>query len=84
MAQKATTQKYMHGSESFPILYEDGKIRIYKNPTSEIFVEDKASKTTIRLSSYPHHAGGLQFTTDGLVEPIRTTNTIGWCITRRR
>ena len=59
-------------------IYENGSLRIYKNPTNEIFVEDKKTGTTIRMSDYPHGKGGLQFTTDQLVEPIRVTNMIGW------
>lgn len=59
-------------------LYENVSLRIYKNPTGEIFVEDKDTKATMRISTYPHDGGGLQFTTDQLVEPIRVANMIGW------
>ena len=60
------------------LIYEDGSLRIYKNPTNEIFVEDKETKASMRISSYPHCGKGLQFTTSELVEPIRVTNMIGW------
>ncbi|MEK7187904.1 MAG: hypothetical protein AAB691_03625 [Patescibacteria group bacterium] len=62
----------------FPEIYNDGRIRVYRNPSREIFVEDVRSGTTIRISSYLGNGGGLQFTTDALVEPIRITNMIGW------
>ena len=79
MAQTATAEaKFKHGSESFPILFEDGRVRVYKNPTNEIFVEDIQSGATMRISSYGYLDGGLQFTTDGRVEPIRVSNMIGW------
>ena len=68
------------GFTQLPTLYEDGHLRVYKNPTNEIFVEDKDTRATMRISSYmrPGGDGGLQFTTDSLVEPIRVTNMIGW------
>lgn len=84
MAQQTTAEaRYDHGSESFPILYEDHSVRIYKNPTDEIFIEDIRSGATMRLSSYPQSDGGLQFTTDGRVEPIRISNMIGWRVSPR-
>ena len=72
--------KYRFGNEGFPILFDDGRMRVYKNPTNEIFVEDKESGSTMRVSQYLHGKKGLQFTTDELVEPIRVANTIGWRI----
>jgi len=63
----------------FPILYEDGVFRIYKNPTNEIFIEEKESGTTIRMNPYCHGNGGIQFTTGGcVVEPIMVNHMIGW------
>jgi len=84
MVQQATAKvRYKFGNEDFPILYEDHRVRVFKNPTNEIFVEDVRSGATMRINSYPHLDGGLQFTTDGRVEPIRVTNTIGWRISPR-
>lgn len=77
MAQTATATRLKHGSESFPILFEDGHVRVYKNPTNEIFVEDVRSGTTMRINSYSH-GEGLQFTTDGRVEPTHVNGMIGW------
>lgn len=77
MAQ-TTDQRFVGGNKNFPILYEDGCLRIYKNPSSEIFVEDMRSRATMRISSYGYSDGGLQFTTDGQVGPIRLSNMIGW------
>jgi len=63
----------------FPILYEKGPIRIYKNHTDEIFIENTETRTTMRISKYPHGDGGIQFTTGGaLVEPIKVNGMIGW------
>ena len=72
---------HKHGNESFPIHYEGQSLRAYTNPSGELFVEDTRSGATIRINSY--HLGGLQFTTDGRVEPIRITNMIGWSVTPR-
>ncbi|QQG46457.1 MAG: hypothetical protein HYY55_01265 [Candidatus Niyogibacteria bacterium] len=66
------------GGDQFPIHYEGGNLRVFTNPAGELFVVDILSGATIRISSYRHPKGGLEFTTDALVEPIRVTNMIGW------
>lgn len=76
-------KKFVYGNEGFPVLYDNGQIRVYKNPTDEVFVEDLKSGMTMRINSYHHIAGGLQFTTEGRVEPVRVSNTIGWSIRPR-
>lgn len=81
MAQTATATRFKHGSESFPILFEDGRVRVYKNPTNEIFVEDIMSGVTMRINY--SHDGGLQFTADGRVEPIHINGMIGWRVSPR-
>ncbi len=84
MARTATAKaRHEHGNESFPIIYEDGRVRVFKNPTNEIFVKDIRSGATMRISSYPHSGGGLQFTTIGRVEPIQVNNSIGWRVSLR-
>lgn len=84
MAQTATAAtKDKFGGDQFPILFEDGRVRVYKNPTNEIFVEDIRSGATMRINSYPHLDGGLQFTTDGRVEPVQVNGMIGWRVGRR-
>ena len=75
MAQTATRYK----NSDFPILFQDGDVRVYKNPTNEIFVEDIRSGATMRINSYGH-GEGLQFTADGRVEPIQVNGMIGWRI----
>jgi hypothetical protein len=72
--------KYQFGNESFPVLFDDGLVRVYKNPTNEIFVEDKETGATMRINRYPYGKKGLQFITAELVEPIQVNNTIGWRI----
>lgn len=82
MAQTATAAtKDRFGSDQFPIHYERGYLRVYTNPSGELFVEDTRSGVSMRIN--PSHPGGLEFTTDGRVEPIRVTNMIGWCVKRR-
>lgn len=76
MAQTATAARFKHGSEQFPIHYEGRYMRVYTNPSGELFVEDARSGVSMRIN--PSHPGGLEFTTDGRVEPIRVTNMIGW------
>jgi len=78
MAQIAKVARFKYDSKQFPILFEDGRVRVYKNPTNDIFVEDIRSGATIRINSYPHVDGGLQFTADGRVEPVLVNNMIGW------
>ena len=81
MAYTARERTLNH--EDFPILYEDGCLRVYKNPTNEIFVEDLRSHTTIRINQCHHLCGGLQFTVDGRVEPIQVNGMIGWRVSHR-
>lgn len=79
MARTQAT-RFEHGSESFPIHYDDGRIRVFTNPCGEVFVKDIRSGAQMRINS---HGRGLEFTTDGRVEPIRVTNTIGWLVSPR-
>lgn len=79
----AVHEKYMRGNPQFPILFEGGGLRIFKNPRNEIFVQDVKSGTEIRLAPYPHLEGGLEFTTNSLVEPIQINGGIGWLIAPR-
>jgi len=68
--------------EQFPIHYEDGEIRIYTNPSNEVFIEDKKSGVQMRLNSHYTGKGGLQFTTNALVEPFHA-HMLGWKLTPR-
>ena len=82
MAQTATAAtKDKFGGDQFPIHYEGRYMRVYTNPSGELFVEDTRSGVSMRIN--PSHLGGLEFTTDGRVEPIRVTNMIGWRVERR-
>ena len=82
MAQTATATKDRFGSDQFPVLFEDGRVRVYKNPTNEVFVEDIRSGATMRISSHGH-GEGLQFTVNGRVDPIQVNGMIGWHVSRR-
>lgn len=89
MPKQATAeQKYWNGMKGFPILYEDDRRRVYKNPPplNEIFVEDIQSGVVMRISSRCDHEAGLEFhATGGIVESFpRMENTIGWRVTPRR
>lgn len=79
MAQTGTSR---FENSDFPILFEDGNKRVYKNPRNEIFVEDVRSGVTMRINSHGH-GEGLEFTTDGRVEPIRIGGMIGWRVSPR-
>jgi hypothetical protein len=70
-------QKYKDRNHQFPIHYEGRGLRVFTNPTGELFVEDIASKVTLRMNS-THRPEGLQFTTDAYLDPIHVTNMIGW------
>lgn len=82
MVQEATVdrKKFVDGDENFPILYEGGGLRVFRNPSGEIFVEDILTSTRMRISAYPAGAGGLQFTANGRVDPLITNGCIGWRI----
>jgi len=82
MAQTATAEaRHKFGNEQFPIHYEGRYLRVYTNPSGELFVEDTRSGVSMRIN--PAHPGGLEFTTDGRVGPIRVTNMIGWRVEPR-
>ena len=81
MAQTATAARDEFGSDQFPIHYEGGYLRVYTNPGGELFVRDTRSGVSMRIN--PARFGGLEFTTDGRIEPIRVTNTIGWRVEPR-
>ncbi len=77
MTQVAKTEvKYRFGGDQFPIHYERGNLRVYTNPSGELFVEDIRSGVNMRIN--PSHLNGLTFTTSGRVEPIQVNNMIGW------
>jgi hypothetical protein len=69
---------------TFSEIFNNGVVKIYKNDCGEIFIEDLKSGVKIRLNRYPHHNGGLIFTTSDLVEPTTVTNMIAWKITPRK
>ena len=65
-------------NEQFPVLYADGELVVYKNPTREIFVKDKRTGTTLRIKPCRYGKGGLEFTTDQLVLPFQVNGMIGY------
>ena len=72
MAQIETAKaKDKFGGNQFPIHYEGHDVRVYTNPTGEIFVEDTRTGISMRIN--PSHSGGLRFSTSGRVEPIAIT-----------
>lgn len=75
--QTTTTARHEHDSEMFPVLFENGLVRVYRNHMSEIFVEDIQSGATMRISSF-RSLGGLKFTTASLVEPVQVEGMLGW------
>ena len=68
-------KKFQFGNEGFPVFFDDGRLRVYKNPTNEIFVEDCKTGATMRINS---GRNGLQFTTSEVVEPVQVPGMIGW------
>ena len=84
MAQTVTAEtKHKFGSKSFPILFDNGLVRVYKNPMGEIYVEDIRSGVMMQITSDPHIDGGLRFATEGRVEPIPISNPIIWRVSPR-
>ena len=82
--------RYSNRNGQFPIHYENGSIRVFTNPSGELFVEQvvsirgvgKALGAVIRFSSDTRD--GLHFTTSERVEPEIVGNTISWHISHRR
>ena len=70
--------RFKYGNDDFPILFDDGRVRVFKNPTNDIFVEDIRSGATMRISSDPRGRGGLPFVSYERGEPIQVNGTIGW------
>ena len=68
----------------FPVLFEDQFVRIYKNSSNDIFIENIRSRMKMRIEvSSLINGGGFRFTTDGRVEPVQIGSVIGWNISRR-
>lgn len=63
--------------EQFPELFNDGRMRVFKNPSNEIFVENVATGAQMRISS---NVRGLGFTTFGgsRVQPTVVAGSVGW------
>ena len=80
MARQATPKQEIDQTEQFPILFQGKGLRIYKNPRDEVFVEEIDSGVTMRCNA---RHGGIEFTTDGRVEPIQVSSLIGWRVFQR-
>jgi len=73
--------EYERDNEQFPILFRDGKVKVYKNPTNEIFVEDVATGAQMRISS---NGRGLGFTAfSHRVQPTVVAGSIGYEVVPR-
>ena len=65
--------------EQFPTLFKQGNLRVFKNPSNEVFVEDLKSGAQIRINAETRGKGGLEFTANQLVEPtVVNGSMIGW------
>ncbi len=70
--------KHRLNEEQFPALFDDGKIRVYKNPCNEIFVQNVATGATMRINS---DRQGLTFTAfSHSVQPVVVAGSIGYAI----
>jgi hypothetical protein len=66
-------------NEQFPVRFETNQVRIFTNPSNEIFIKHKDSQVQIRLS---WNDGAFIFTTDSNVKPVITNGMIGYKIGR--
>ncbi len=66
----------------FPVHYQDCNLKVYTNPSGEVFVEDVQTGVSLRISA--NRAEGLHFTTGGRLEPILVTNMIGYRVEPRK
>ncbi len=83
---RTEVQKYRNGNKQFPIIWEDGDVRIYLNLTdsdrSLLHIEDIDSGVTIKLKACSRPRG-LVFTTSDRVEAISVgCHEVGWRIRR--
>lgn len=73
-----STGKYRHESVSFPIHFEGENLRVFTNPSKEVFIENTVSGVTMRLNA---NGGFIEFTSQTeLVQPINVNGMIGWRI----
>ncbi|MDF1497316.1 MAG: hypothetical protein P1P90_04610 [Patescibacteria group bacterium] len=66
----------------FPVHYEDRNLKVYTNPSGEVFIEDVQTGVSLRICA--NRADGLHFTTCGRLEPILVTNMIGYRVEPRK
>lgn len=81
--RKSAKAKQKHGDEPYTNLYENGFMRVFKTPSGQVLVEDIRSGAEMRISQ-ASPASGLEFTTNGVVEPVRSKDLTRWRVTRRR
>ena len=76
LRRKEEMAKYVYGNKDFPILMESHEIRVYKNSSDEVFIEEKETGIVLRFSA----GNGLAFTTDSGVslEPRMVGAKLGW------
>jgi len=79
--QRTIEEKFCCGTKTFPILYKDDRLMVYKNPLNEIFVVDIQSGVEMRISSCDSPGGGIEFYAAGILETFpRMENGRGWRI----
>ena len=67
-------------NEQFPVLYEDGTVKIYKNPTNEIFVKNLKSGAEMRITPRKEK---LELTTHGsYMKPCIINGSIGYTVSK--
>lgn len=70
-----------NNNNQFPEIFNDGRLRIYRDSSQKICIEDVKSGVSMTLNAHPH--GGLEFRTDDCVETIKVFYATSWKIVPR-
>ncbi len=71
-----------HDHEEFPVLFEDGHLRVFRNKRMDVIVENVNSGVKLCFLSGDHDDLGLKFLTGATLIPVRIEGKAGWRATR--
>jgi hypothetical protein len=78
MPQVANPGSQDSEDDQFPVLFKDGRLKVYKNPSGEIFVEDVRTGALLRIGT---DGRGLMLTAFGhKIQPEVVGGSIGYSV----
>ena len=69
-------------SQSLPTIYEDSGVRVFHNCSGEIFVENKETDVTIRIS--PDYRSLMVTTQNGIMTPWAVNGLAAFVVQKRK